>query len=306
MNYYLLDWLNRVNHQYINKMYSMGKLIKVTLLNVNFTFQCDSGLNEKTETFIPTQDVELAPIVDKRNRPNKSNRGKKSNKKLEKKMNKFGSNIKFKVYDEEYDKKFTVIVFRINNGGVPGLTYNDDALILRLINKVFDSINRQFPEKNFRYTGHTINLCNLRGYVLVNQPLFRPESNIIIIKKNNHEHSKKKIINIYLLRDLLYVIHNKECENMLLKDKDIKQIREINEYDHDLILRDSFVDCLIKDSNVYLVIYYRINNKIITCKVYNILKLYCLGSKTIMDNYDILYNIKHIIYRYHNFLLSDA
>lgn len=295
MNYYLLDWLNRVNHQYMHKMYSMGKLVRITLLNVNFTFESDSGLNEKTEIFIPNEHVELAPIIDKRNKPNKSNRGKKSNKKLEKKMNKFGSNIKFKVYDEEYDKKFTVIVFRINNGGVPGLSYNDDALILRLINKVFSAINEQFPEKNFRYTGHTINLCNLRGYILVN-PLY-----------NKHEEGyHKKIINIYLLRDLLYVIHNKECDDILLKEKDIKQIKEINEYDHDLLLRDEFVDCLIKDSNVYLVVYYRINGKVITCKVYNILKLYCLGSKNIMSNYDILYNIRHIVYRYHQFLLSDA
>jgi hypothetical protein len=292
MNYYLLDCINKVNHQYIHRQFNNGELVKITLLNVNFTFTCDIGLNEKYDVFKHTKDIELAPINDKKNRVKKSNRGKKSNKKLEKKMNKFGSNIKFKVYDEEYDQYFTVIVFRINNGGVPGLKYNDDALICRLINKVFDAINEQFPEKNFKYIRHSINLCNLKHHIMLG-PL------TVYNKREN-----TKVINIYLLRDIIFIIYNKENDNMLLKEKEIKYIKMINECDNDLIFRNDFIDCVIKDSNVYLVISYKINNKCRTCKVYNNGKIYAIGLKNIMDGYDIVYNIKHIVYRYHAFILS--
>lgn len=294
MNYYLLGQLNRVNNQYFHRMDDMGKLVRSTLLNINFAFDCDIGLNEKEDTFAPTKDIELAPIVDKKNKPNKSNRGKKSNKKLEKKMNKFGSNIKFKVYDEEYDKTFTVIVFRIQNGGIPGLIYNDSALIHRLITKVFNMINEQYPDKNFRYTGHKINLCNLKGFIILNPLMARKKG----------EPKIGDVINIYLLRDVMHIIYDKDCNDMLIKKKEIDRILEINSYDNDLGLRNEFVDCLVKDSNVYLVVYYKIGGKIITAKIYNNGRIYVIGGKNIMSNYDIIYNIKHIVYKYHQFLLT--
>lgn len=295
MNYQLLDQINKLNTEFIHRMDSLGKLINSTLLNINFTFTCDVGLNEKEEVFLPTKDIELAPIVDKKNRPNKSNRGKKTNKKLEKKMNKFGSNIKFKVYDEIYDKKFTVIVFRIQNGGIPGLVYNDSALVDRLITKVFNMINSQYPEKNFKYTGHNINLCNLKGNIILGP----------LNAYNKHNPKITKIINIYILRDIMHLIYNKEFNDFIMKKKQMQQVLDINETDKDLKFRDEFIDCLVKDSNVYLVIYYRVNGKIITSKLYNNGRIYIIGNKDILSNYDLLYNLKHIVYHYHEFILTD-
>lgn len=296
MNYELLVKLNKVNNEFIHRMDSLGKLVRSTLLNINFNFTCDVGLNEKVEVFTPTKDIELAPIVDKKNKPNKSNRGKKTNKKLEKKMNKFGSNIKFKVYDEEYDKKFTVIVFRIQNGGIPGLNYNDDALVHRLITKVFNMINEQYPEKNFKYTGHNINLCNLKGRIMVNDM-----SNI-----NKHNLSKTKVINIYALRDVMHIIYGKNFNDMIIKKKEIDQIMQINLHDDGLILYDEFVDCLVKDSNVYLVIYFIINDQAITSKLYNNGRIYIIGNKNVISNYDIIYVLRHIVYKYHKYVLTKA
>ena len=295
MNYRLLDQINKLNTEFVHRMDSLGKLINSTLLNINFTFTCDVGLNEKEEVFLPTEDVELAPIIDKKNRPNKSNRGKKTNKKLEKKMNKFGSNIKFKVYDEIYDKKFTVIVFRIQNGGIPGLVYNDSALVNRLITKVFNMINSQYPEKNFKYTGHNINLCNLKGNIILGP----------LNAYNKHNPKITKIINIYILRDIMHLIYNKEFDDFIMKKKQMQEVLDINESDKDLKFRDEFIDCLVKDSNVYLVIYYRVNNKIITSKLYNNGRIYIIGNKDILSNYDLLYNLKHIVYHYNEFILTD-
>lgn len=291
MNYQLLDKLNTINNEFIHRVDALGKLIQVTLLNVNFTFTCDVGLNEKEEVFLPTKDIELAPIVDKKDRANKSNRGKKTNKKLEKKMNKFGSNIKFKVYDEEYNKKFTVIVFRIQNGGIPGLNYNDSALVHRLISKVFNMINEQYPGKNFRYTGHNINLCNLRGRIILGD------------LSANRPHNK--VINIYALRDVMHVIYGKDFNDMILKKKHIDRILSISLSDSLLQLTNEFVDCLVKDSHVYLVVYYRVYGKIVTSKLYNNGRIYVIGNKNLLSNYDIIANLRHIVYRYNEFILTD-
>lgn len=291
----MLDQINKVNNEFVYRMYSLDKLIEITLLNINFTFTCDIGLNEKEEVFLPTKDIELAPINDKKNRPNKSNRGKKTNKKLEKKMNKFGSNIKFKVYDEIYDKKFTVIVFRIQNGGIPGLNYNDSALVHRLITKVFNMINEQYPEKNFKYTGHNINLCNLKGHIILGP----------LNAYNKLRPKITKIINIYILRDIMHLIYDKEFNDFIMKKSEMAQVLEINESDKDLRFRNEFIDCLVKDSNVYLVIYYRLKGKIITSKLYNNGRIYIIGNKEILSNYDLLYTLKHIVYHYHKFILTD-
>jgi len=291
----MLDQINKVNNEFVYRMYSLDKLIEITLLNINFTFTCDIGLNEKEEVFLPTKDIELAPINDKKNRPNKSNRGKKTNKKLEKKMNKFGSNIKFKVYDEIYDKKFTVIVFRIQNGGIPGLNYNDSALVHRLITKVFNMINEQYPEKNFKYTGHNINLCNLKGHIILGP----------LNAYNKLRPKITKIINIYILRDIMHLIYDKEFNDFIMKKSEMAQVLEINESDKDLRFRNEFIDCLVKDSNVYLVIYYRLKGKIITSKLYNNGRIYIIGNKKILSNYDLLYTLKHIVYHYHKFILTD-
>ena len=77
MNYYLLDKLNKDENETINELYLAGKLIKTTLLNINFKFTCEKGLNEKVDIFKSTEEVKLAPIIDKKNQPKKSNRGKK-------------------------------------------------------------------------------------------------------------------------------------------------------------------------------------------------------------------------------------
>jgi len=312
-------------------MYVTGKVLKVALLNINFSFSCDNGLNESIEKIEPTEYVKIAPIVDKRNLPKKSNRGKKTNKTLKKKMNKFGSNIKFNVYDEVYDKYFTVIVFRINSGDIPGLVYTDYSLVRRLIDKVLTVINNQFPDKNFKYTNYKINLCNLKGRVLLDKGNFMDieykkwlldlsngsglnnkrgplrediEYKQYLIDNDELPSLGKKVINVYLLRDILYIIHNHNNTNdLLLKEKHIQQIREIDSCDKDIILKDNFVDCIFKESNVYLNIKYRIDDKIVSTKVYSNGKMYSLGSKDIIATFDILYNIRHIIYRYNAFIL---
>lgn len=284
MNYYMLDKVNKEELEITRAKYEAGEVLKVTLLNINFTFSCDNSFNEKTDIIEPTEHVKIAPVVNKKNTVKKSNRGKKTNKKLEKKMNKFGSNIKFKVYDEIYDDYFTVIVFRKNSGDIPGLVCTDYELVRRLVDKVINVINTQYPDKNFKYIDYKINLCNLNGRIEL----------------------YNKTINVYILRDILYIIHdiyNSNLHDLIIKKKYIEKIKEIDSYDTDIILKENFVDCIFKENNVYLSIKYRIQNKIITTKMYNNGKMYILGSKNILGNYNILYNLKHIVYRYNSFIL---
>jgi hypothetical protein len=330
MNYYIGDKINKVTLDFTHWMYDTNKVLKVALLNINFTFSCDNGFNESLEKIEPTEYVKIAPI--KHNLPKKSNRGKKTNKTLKKKMNKFGSNVKFLVYDEVYDNYFTVIVFRINSGDIPGLAYTDYSLVHRLIHKVLNVINTQYPDKNFRYIDYKINLCNLKGRVLLDRGNFMDieykkwlldlsdgstlnnkrgplrediEHKQYLIDNDELPSLEHKVINVYILRDILYIIHNIYNPNIhdcLLKDKHIQQIREIDANDKDIILRENFVDCIFKESNVYLSIKYRIDDKIVSTKVYNNGKMYALGSKNIITTFDILYNLRHIIYRYNAYL----
>lgn len=287
MNFQALETLVTLNREFMEKVYNSGKIINVTLLNVKFNFSYDNILNEKLDKFVPEGNIRrITPDNNSEIKIKKSNRGKKSNKKVVKKIKRFTSNLKFITYDEIYDKEFSVIVFRKDHGNIPGLKCDDPDLIMRLINNVFNLINRQYPDKNFKYNLYKINLCNLRSDIFYN---------------------KHYILNTYILRDLLYIIYNKDLptHDFIIKKKTIDNIIILNKHDKYSLLKDCFIDCIIKEYNVYAVIYYVIDDHRIVVKIYSNGKLGIYGSKNILVNYNIMYEIKHIVYRYCAILVSQ-